>query len=108
MKMDFETKYNLYKFKYCWDPLNGNILGIDSRGKLSFDPDILIHYFYVNRLSLLWISENCDFSGNYGDALGNGPDFFIKGRGYSPHWYLFRLPILGSIVKIVEFLIKIF
>jgi hypothetical protein len=96
MKIEIEKNIKTFKYKYCWDPLNGNILGNDSRGKLNFDPDILIHYFYVNRLSHLWISENFDFSGNYGDALGNGPDFFIQGRGYSPHWYLFRLPLINA------------
>ena len=31
--------------------------------------------------------------GYYGDALGNGLDFIIKGRGDFRNYYLFRLPI---------------
>ena len=58
-----------------------------------FDPDSLVHYFYTNRLRYLWNEGDINFSGNYGDALGNGPDFYIPGRGYSLHYYLFRLPI---------------
>ena len=47
----------------------------------------------TNRLRYLWNEGDINFSGNYGDALGNGPDFYIPGRGYSLHYYLFRLPI---------------
>ena len=35
-----------FTYPYCWDPLNGQILGKDARGKLYFDPNFLIHYFY--------------------------------------------------------------
>lgn len=96
LKTELETNLKLFKFKYCWDPLNGSILGKDYRGCLYFDPDILIHYFYTNKLSHLWIESNSGYSGNYGEGLGNGPDFFIKGRGSSPHWYLFRLPLINA------------
>ena len=83
----------LFKYKYCWDPLSGDILGIDPRGPLYFDPDTLIHYFYTNRLKYLWNEGDAIFTGNYGDGLGNGPHFNIAGRGISLHYYLFRLPI---------------
>jgi hypothetical protein len=96
MKMDFETKSNLYKFKYCWDPLNGSIIGNDPRGPLYFDPDILIHYFYINRLKYLWHPPNNNHTERFGDGLGNGPDFYIKGRGVNYHWYLFRLPLFDA------------
>ena len=84
---------SIFEYKYCWEPLTGEILGIDPRGPLFFDPDSLIHYFYVNRLKYLWNEGENGFTGNYGDGLGNGPDFNIPGRGISLHYYLFRLPL---------------
>ena len=83
----------LFEYKYCWEPLTGEIIDIDPRGSLFFDPDSLIHYFYTNRLRYLWNEGENGFSGNYSDGLGNGPDFFIPGRGFSHHYYLFRLPL---------------
>tara|TARA_A100001015_G_scaffold253674_1_gene294015 strand:- start:753 stop:1502 length:750 start_codon:yes stop_codon:yes gene_type:complete len=83
----------LFKFEYCWEPLDGEILGRDPRGPLYFDPDTLIHYFYTNRLKYLWVEGDNYYSGSYGDALGNGPYFNIPGRGISLHYYLFRLPL---------------
>ncbi len=83
----------VYEYKYCWDPLTGEILGQDPRGPLYFDPDTLIHYFYTNRLKYLWNEGDINFTGSYGDGLGNGPHFNIPGRGISLHYYLFRLPI---------------
>lgn len=83
----------LYKYEYCWDPLDGSIIGKDPRGPLYFDPDTLVHYFYTNRIRYLWVDGDNNFTGRYDDGVGNGPDFYINGRGYSPHYYLFRLPI---------------
>lgn len=83
-----------FKFKYKWNPYTGERLGEDPNGPLCFDPDALIYYFYNNRLNYLWENSNdINYSGYFGDALGNGPDFDIKGRGNHPDWYLFRLPI---------------
>lgn len=96
MKTELKNKKNLYSYKYCWDPLNGSILGNDPRGPLYFDPDILLHYFYINRIRYLWHDENNNYSSRYGEAMGNGPDFNIKGRGKNYHWYLFRLPIFDA------------
>jgi hypothetical protein len=87
---------NIYSYKYCWDPLNGNILGKDPRGALYFDSDFLIHYFYCNRLNHLWNQSDDNYSSSFGDGLGNGPDFYIPGRGYSYNWYLFRLPLYNA------------
>lgn len=87
---------NIYNYKYCWNPLNGNIIGIDPRGPIYFDSDFLIHYFYINRLNHLWNKSNDNFTGSFGDGLGNGPDFYIPGRGYSYNWYLFRLPLYNA------------
>lgn len=83
----------VFQYKYCWEPLTGEIIGLDPRGSLYFDPDSLIYFFYANRLRYLWNEGDHNFSGNYGDALGNGPFFNIPGRGLSPHFYLFRLPL---------------
>ena len=83
----------LFEYPYCWEPLTGEVIDMDPRGSLFFDPDTLIHYFYTNRLRYLWNEGKDGFSGSYGDGLGNGPEFFIPGRGYSQHYYLFRLPI---------------
>ena len=78
-------KYFIYK--YCWDPLNGQVLGTDYRGPLYFEPNVLIHYFYVNRLNHLWIESDNGYTGTYGEGLGNGPDFYIPSRGKSFQWY---------------------
>lgn len=96
MKNEIKNKRNLYSYKFCWNPLNGSILGIDPRGPLYFDPDILLHYFYINRVRYLWYKENNNYSARYGDAMGNGPEFNIKGRGSHHHWYLFRLPLFDA------------
>jgi hypothetical protein len=93
MKLPIVDNKPLFEYKYCWEPLTGEVIDIDPRGSLYFDPDSLIHYFYTNRLRYLWNEGDVHFSGNYGDALGNGPEFYIPGRGYSLHYYLFRLPI---------------
>jgi hypothetical protein len=92
-KMELNENIKYFEYNYCWCPLNGNILGIDKRGALKFDPDILIYYFYINRLKHLWVESTDGYSSTYGDGMGNGPDFHIKGRGPSYHWYLFRLPL---------------
>lgn len=82
-----------FKFEYKWDPFTGERLNKDPDGALYFDPDTLINYFYINRLNNLWINGQNGYHGYYGDAISNGPDFYINGRGYHPEWYLFRLPI---------------
>ena len=86
----------LFEYKYCWEPLTGEIISIDPRGPLYFDPDTLIYYFYTNRLKYLWTDSVDGFTGSYGDGLGNGPNFYIHGRGYSLHYYLFRLPLFDA------------
>lgn len=95
--LPIDTKYSdkdLFKFEYKWNPYTGDRLDIiEENGPLYFDPDTLIHYFYVNRMNNLWIYNNDNFNGYYGDALGNGPNFNIVGRGDYRNWYLFRLPI---------------
>ena len=83
-----------FKFKYIWNPYTGDRSNnIDPNGPLCFDPDVLIHYFYSNRMNNLWIPGDNSHQGYYGDALGNGPDFIITGRGDYRNYYLFRLPI---------------
>jgi len=90
---DYNDK-DLFIFKYKWNPYSGEREGVDSNGPLYFDPDTLIHYFYVNRLNNLWIKNDNNFQGYYGDGVGNGPGFNIQGRGDHRNWYLFRLPII--------------
>ena len=89
---------DLFIYKNKWNPYNGEILGVDPTGPLFFDPNTLIHYFYINRLNNLWINDTYEdgeyIQGHYGDAVGNGPEFNIQGRGKHPDWYLFRLPIM--------------
>lgn len=89
---------DLFCFKFKWNPYNGERLGIDHDGPLYFDPNTLIHYFYTNRLTNLWTEGGIEggmyYEGHYGDAVGNGPEFEIKGRGSHKDWYLFRLPII--------------
>jgi hypothetical protein len=95
--LPIEDKYNvkdLFKFEYKWNPYTGERINIiEENGPLYFDPDTLIHYFYVNRINNLWNYTNDNFNGYYGDALGKGPNFNIVGRGDFRNWYLFRLPI---------------
>ena len=49
----------LFEYKYCWEPLTGEIIGIDPRGSLYFDPDTLIHYFL--RLQIVLLQSNILF-----------------------------------------------
>jgi len=89
---------DVFTYKNKWNPYNGEIIEIDKNGPLYFDPNALVHYFYINRLNNLWINDSYEnneyIEGHYGDAVGNGPHFNINGRGNHPDWYLFRLPII--------------
>lgn len=88
---------NAFKFYDVWDPYSGERLFKDPYGPLYFDPSILIKYYYTNRLRKLWIEPHDDntgyYQGYYSDAVGAGQDMYVKGRGYHPEWYVFRLPI---------------
>jgi hypothetical protein len=86
-----------FEFKYKWNPYNGEREEIDKNGSLCFDPDTLVHYFYINRLKKLveYTEENLQY---YGDAVGQGPNFNIVGRGDHRDWYLFRLPIIDGYI----------
>lgn len=97
LHVDIDIKH-IYKYKYAWEPLNGEILGKDIRGPLIFDPDVLIHYFYTNRLKYLYIQGQDGYSGTYGEGLGNGPDFYNPSRGFNHHYYLFRIPLIDAYV----------
>ena len=97
---------DLFSFKEKWNPYNGERLSIDTNGPLYFDPNTLVHYFYTNRLKKLWIEESIIdgvyYEGHYGDAVGNGPNFEINGRGSHPDWHLFRLPIIDCYVDNIQ------
>lgn len=85
----------IFTYPWKWDYITGErIHQLEPDGGLFFDPDTLIHYFYTNRLKQLWFYSDDDYEPMYGDAMGNGPEFYIKGRGYHPDWYLFRLPLI--------------
>jgi len=94
-----EVPSNLaFKFEYQWDPLTGERLSEkDPFGPLTFDVHYLIKYFYTKRLEKLWVNpvdENGGYyQGYYDDGVNAGEDFFLKGRGHHPEWYLFRIPI---------------
>jgi hypothetical protein len=83
-----------FKFDYQWDPYTGERTIKDPYGPLYFDPDSLIKYFHSMRLNNLWNAAEGDYDGFFGDALGNGPKFEIKGRGDHPEFDIFRLPII--------------
>jgi hypothetical protein len=87
---------NAFVFPFKWNPYTGERTNeIDENGPLYFNPDNLIHYFYMNRLNNIWLSSNeSNTEYYYGDAIGKAPDFEIKGRGKHYEWYLFRLPII--------------
>lgn len=96
--MDLDDNY-AFKFKYKWDPYTGERTGEDPDGPLYFDPDILIHTFYIKRLSKLWNSPVDEintgyYEGYYDDGVGCGEEFNIPSRGTHPEWYLFRLPVI--------------
>ena len=89
---------HVFKFPYMWDPYTGErSTDLDIFGPLYFHPDELIHFFYKQRLHMLWTGEKDEngglFEGHYGDAVGAGENINIVGRGVYPERYLFRLPI---------------
>lgn len=93
------TEGNAFEFPYRWDPYTGERFDKDPDGPLCFDPDILVHHFWVNRLNKLWelpttvYREGAIYEGYFDDGVGLGEDFHIPGRGDHPEWYIFRLPI---------------
>lgn len=93
IKLPLKKNKPIFSYKYQWDPFTGERTTEDPRGPLYFDPDTLIYYFYTNRLNHLWIQENENYSGTYGDGVGKGELFEVVGRGHHPEWYLFRLPL---------------
>lgn len=97
LDIEVPDKY-AFKFPYKWDPYTGERIDKDQYGSLYFDPDSLIKHFWSKRLENLWYGQSDDnngyFEGYYGDAIGNGPLFNIKGRGAFPQWDIFRLPII--------------
>lgn len=95
---------NGFKFKYIWNPYDGNIVVsgdgnymTDPCGPLYFSPQNIVMMIYYNRLQNLWVDPSDEaigyFSGHYGDNLGIGDTFEIPGRGRYPERYLFRLPV---------------
>jgi hypothetical protein len=94
---------NSFKFKYTWDPYTGERKESDPYGPLYFDPDSLIHYYYINRLKNLW-NEPVDETGGYYEGyydmlVGSGENINIVGRGECPEKYLFRIPIIDCYLE---------
>ena len=85
-------------FEDIWDPITGERIQKDPNGGLYFDPDTLIHYYYINRLKNLWSEpeDNAEgyFEGYYDFGVGAGENIHVIGRGYCPDKYLLRLPII--------------
>jgi hypothetical protein len=86
-----------------WDPYTGEKTEPDPFGPLYFDPDSLIHYYYINRLKNLW-NEPVDeinglYEGYYDMLLGSGNNINIIGRGECPEKYLFRIPIIDCYLE---------
>lgn len=88
-----------FKFKYMWNPLNGERTCIDNVGPLCFNIITLYNHYFNNRLTGLWTPSSYDpvskqsYEGYYGDLVGAGKNIKINSRGYHPDKYLFRLPI---------------
>lgn len=83
-----------------WDPISGEFTKEDDPfGPLYFDPIELVKYFYINRLNHLWKDEEDEGpNGGYyeavpGEGIGAGEDFFLRGRGNHPEYFIWRLPI---------------
>jgi hypothetical protein len=92
-----------FKFEDMWDPYTGERIGKDPFGPLYFDPDSLIHYFYINRLKNLWTEPTDDnggyYEGYYDMLVGSGNNIKIVGRGECPEKYLFRIPIIDCYLE---------
>ncbi len=92
-----------FKFEYMWDPYTGERKEKDPFGSLYFDPDSLIHYFYINRLKNLWTEPSDEnggyYQGYYDMLVGSGENINIIGRGECPEKYLFRLPIIDCYLE---------
>jgi hypothetical protein len=88
-----------FKFKYMWNPLNGERICIDRVGPLYFNVITLYNHYFNNRFTGLWTPSTYDpvskqsYEGYYGDLVGAGKNIKINSRGYHPDKYLFRLPI---------------
>ena len=93
LEIQVDEKY-AFKFWDQWDPYTGKRLCADPHGPLYFDPDSIIKHLYTVRLNNLWNAPSGEYEGYYGDAVGNGPEFHIKGRGTFPDYNIFRLPII--------------
>ena len=97
--MNTNIDYNLiFTYPYKWNNFTGEKNGIDENGPLNFDSHYLIYFFYKNRLNNLWNITDDNIDGYYGDAINNGSNFTINGRGNHPEWYLFRLPLIDCYI----------
>lgn len=86
-----------FKFYDRWDPYTGERLDKDPYGPIYFDPIQLVKYFYTNRIRKLWVAPSDDkngyYEGYYDDGVGATDEFYVRGRGHHPEWYVFRVPL---------------
>ena len=83
---------NSFKYKYIWNCITGEKIGIDPHGPLCLSPITILRTILSQILIGLWTEiENC--IPMYGENVGLGKTFAIPGRGAQPEKYIFRLPI---------------
>ena len=87
--MDFESSF---QFKYVWDCVTGERIGVDPHGPLYFSPVTILRTILGKILTGLW-TEIDDCVPMYGENLGVGKQFNIPGRGPQLEKYAFRLPV---------------
>jgi hypothetical protein len=87
--MDDESSF---KFRYVWNCMTGERIGIDPYGPLYFSPVTILRTIISKILLGLWTEfDNC--VPMYGENVGVGKNFEIQGRGAQLEKYAFRLPI---------------
>lgn len=92
---DLEVPEHLrFEFEHKWNPVSGEVTGLDEVGPLCFNAITLYDYLFDNRYKGLWNPATDGYEGYYGDLVGSGVKLEIKSRGNNPEKYLFRLPII--------------
>lgn len=90
-----EVPENLrFEYENQWNPITGEVIGLDEVGPLCFNAITLYDYLFANRYKGLWNPASDGYEGYYGDLVGSGSKLEIKSRGFNPEKYLFRLPII--------------
>lgn len=74
-----------------WNCMTGEKIGPDPNGPLYVSPVTILRTIRDNLLNGFWM-EIDDCVPMYGEQLGAGENFYVKGRGARPEKYLFRYP----------------